>query len=522
MDLLLSAQERGSVRVVRISKSAPNRLNVKYKYELCIESKDNYIQKILTFKFQNTPHIVIARKIGEVQMFKEIKGESKSYFQLVKEWKNSNINRQDHIVSLGLLNNQYLYTCSNEGKLVIRDLVNDDAFGSYKVYLILNPVSDVRLRMAVHDRKRITVASCGKNSELKLYEIDSNEKKECSRISVVQSGNVRTTMDLNVIRPLRRSFTTLNLGSEVISLPSSSGVASYGNTVGSTVGATGGSTQANNRHVSVLTPFWTSSTYAKDFLYHATSLDVISSWMISVCIIDEYVACGTQFGKLLIFSVLDDIYPIETLTLSQFPIVKLHAIDSSYVIFADSMSKVGIVKLSSLKVVSFFDNLRIGPTCSFKFVLPSNVGDRKVNGDILKFDPIYAICTTIDKRLVIYKLFDDNTHELLLEMNMGDMTIPAFSVMGDNDYETFNNIFGEPDTDGIGESILRQHEEPVERKKFKLLPPSRRRIPGAVLMEKCTPSSRGVAAASKRSSKPRLLKDNDAMMNDNLTTVTMK
>ncbi|KAK6459433.1 uncharacterized protein RJT20DRAFT_90895 [Scheffersomyces xylosifermentans] len=446
-------------------------------------------------------------------MFKEVWGKKGTkYFQLVKEWKNANINRQDHLVALGLLNNQYLYTCSNEGKLVIRDLVNDDAFGSYKVYLILNPVSDVQLRMAPHDKHRIIVASCGKNSELKLYEIDSNEQCTQPNASSRRNEGIRI-VDGSFIRPLRRSFTTLNLSAE-------SEIPTEG-VLGSTIHNTSNVSGSSNRHVTVLTPFWSSSTCTKDFLYNASSFDVISSWMISICIIDEFVACGTQFGQLLIYSIIDKIYPVETLTLSQFPIVKLMMIDNNYLIFADSMSKVGIIKFSNLKIVNFYDNLKIGPISCFKFILPSNIGDRKISGDILKFDPIYCICTTIDKRLVIYKLFDDDTHELLFEMTVNDSLIPAFSIMGNNDYETFNNLFGEVATAGIGESMSRQHEEPIERKKFKQSPP-RRHITGDNLMASLAKSATTTTIPSKHASKTNLLLDNGSIINDGINTVSAK
>ena len=77
----------------------------------------------------------------------------------------------DMIVALDVLNNQYLYSCSRDGKLIIRDLINDDADKSYEVFMLMDGIGKIDLKLDKFTNT-ISVATCGKNSDLRLYTID--------------------------------------------------------------------------------------------------------------------------------------------------------------------------------------------------------------------------------------------------------------------------------------------------------------------------------------------------------------
>lgn len=422
--------------VVKLSKSHNNddTLDIKIKHEICIGGKDNYIQRISNFKFQHKLHLLIVRKNGLIQLYK--KQESKhqgTFYQLSKEWKNSILNQQDSIISLGFLNNQYLYSCSRDGKLVIRDLINDDADEGYKVYLIQSPVSNIDINM--NNTNGITIVSCGKNNEVKLYEIEnlvgyspppSNTSSSSSpRFSSLHDDSTAELTFGTIMRnrPLRRSYANLNLRFDYSTQPNS------------------------DRHVMTLSPSWSSSTHFLDFIYNAQSLEKISNWYISIVIVGGgYIVCGSQFGKLSLYNAVEDCYAIKTITLSQFPILNLKELDNDHILYSDSMCKIGIVKLSTMQVINHYDNLRIGPINHFQFILPGNLTKkRKISGDRLRFDPIYTMSTTIDKRFVIYKLYDDNRFELLLDVKLFDSLVPCISLLKKNsktDYEIFQSLFG--------------------------------------------------------------------------------
>lgn len=67
----------------------------------------------------------------------------------------------DMIVALDVLNNQYLYSCSRDGKLIIRDLINDDADKSYEVFMLMDGIGKIDLKLDKFTNT-ISVATCGK------------------------------------------------------------------------------------------------------------------------------------------------------------------------------------------------------------------------------------------------------------------------------------------------------------------------------------------------------------------------
>ena len=116
----------------------------------------------------------------------------------------------DMIVALDVLNNQYLYSCSRDGKLIIRDLINDDADKSYEVFMLMDGIGKIDLKLDKFTNT-ISVATCGKNSDLRLYTIDLELDNASKGNSKDPDQSDLTYVQSFRNRPLRRSFTTLSL-----------------------------------------------------------------------------------------------------------------------------------------------------------------------------------------------------------------------------------------------------------------------------------------------------------------------
>lgn len=122
----------------------------------------------------------------------------------------------DMIVALDVLNNQYLYSCSRDGKLIIRDLINDDADKSYEVFMLMDGIGKIDLKLDKFTNT-ISVATCGKNSDLRLYTIDLELDNASKGNSKDPDQSDLTYVQSFRNRPLRRSFTTLSLEAPFVS-----------------------------------------------------------------------------------------------------------------------------------------------------------------------------------------------------------------------------------------------------------------------------------------------------------------
>lgn len=434
---------------------------IKQKPDFCTDGSKNFIQKILVFRFQEKSYIAIARPSGLIQLYEDriwdidapngynytprthetVSKRRQKDYKLFKEWKNSNNSFQDEVVSLGFINDQYLYSCSVEGKLILRDLINDDADESYKVYIIQGPVSTVELRLI--DKFKIKIISGGKNNELKIYEAELNHSSPNLLASInedirILSSELRSTINLTYETPepsrsLRRAPNLRN--TNVINEAS--------------LGISGSIPRLQ------LIPVFISLSRTQDYIYKA-SYNVITNWIVSICYIDnignELVACGSQFGNLVIYDTNHDDYPLKTLHLSQFPIISLTCFNNNrYLLYSDTMSKVGIVDINSFEVVNFYDQLKFGPVMSMKLVtnIDSSSKLSKFNR-VSKFDPIFLIASTIDKKLLIYKLNDNNSAELKLNIQT-DSLIPSIEILDHSPYIALMKVFNDFDKDFVNE-----------------------------------------------------------------------
>lgn len=381
--------------VLRVKKCGEG-VVAKQKADFCVEGRKDYIQKVLTFTFKHINCMAIARSTGLIQLYEDNcpdQNLKKKNFVLSKEWKKSN-NGVDEIVNLGFFDNRYLYSCLSGGKLVFRDLVNDDADESYKVYMIDGPVSTVFVLSVSRDR--VKVIATGKNNELKVYEVELLHSVP------------------NLLALINEDIQTLSNGLRgTIFLPDH-------------VGARELLWIPNLRSLLrlKLVPKFTSLSRTEDYIYKASPFEVLVSWFVSVCELKQrsMVACGSQFGNLVFYNISKDKYPIKVLHLSQFPINTLMPF-GRYLIYTDTMSKVGVIDLDTFEIVNFYDGLEFGPTMSMRVVVSPSVG--YVRG---RFFPVYLMASTLDGRIVIYELQDNNEVSTKLNVQL-DTLVPDLDIL---------------------------------------------------------------------------------------------
>lgn len=333
-------------------------------------------------------------------------------------------------MSMKFINKQYLFTCSSKGKIVIRDLINDDSSDGYSIYLIEKPVSCVETTN--FKTGRITIMSAGMNSQPKIYDLEigsaelENDSKEnlqnfykASSESVQQSeiNLVDRTPDIGM--SLRRRFASFNVNY------------SY-----------------DRKYIHHLTAKWEAGTISKkhkDTRMHLESANWIVS-LLSLSPESDIIIAGTQYGDLIIYNTEESIEPKTIINVSSFPIIGLQSLNNGqYVMFVDFMSKIGIFKVSNLTVQSTYDDLHIGPISCCKLIRAEHEShtERKTSdhSEIAVFSPVFIISWSIDYKLSICKLFDDSSYQLVTPIQT-DMLARSIELL-DNDllYLQLNSLF---------------------------------------------------------------------------------
>lgn len=400
---------------------------MKLKNEFCPGGRGNYVQKILSFAILNKVYFVVARSAGLVQLYeKAVRKPPASpnaiFFKLVKEWKNSTAGPRDPVVAIGSFRNQYMYTCSSEGKLVIRDLINDDADDSVKSYLIDGPVSCVEIKTMAN--LRILVAAGGRNNELKMYDLNFGPSDGFSTMDQIYS--------VGVSRPMSAMIRVTNVAPD-------DRMALRRNTFAHHIRSSFSDTRR-------LVPVFSSS--LQECVYSAIPQQSLSNWILSVCFIGEHrrLCAGTQFGKLMVYDINEPCdQPLKVLNLSQFPVKTLHVFSKGrYLLYADTMSKVGVVDVETMEVVNFYDFLKIGPTVTSRvYTSPDSMSKVSKDSKLSKFLPVYIVATTIDGTMVIYRLCDSNESELKLCVHHAGV-VPNLDILDQDAYSALESAFGLP------------------------------------------------------------------------------
>ncbi|KAK6463819.1 hypothetical protein DFJ63DRAFT_313122 [Scheffersomyces coipomensis] len=475
-------------------------------------SKSDKIQKIYNFKIGNKNHIILILNRNIIQLYKEqlvnYKIDSKSFkvYELIKEWKNSNgisntspadsnSSQMDGIIKVGIINDKYLYSCSKAGKLIIRDLINDDSKFGYKVYWIGQVSSIYVMSRSFQDIIKIIIVN--NHNELKLFQIDllskyqnsphhqhqhqHHHQRQFSASNPPSSNNNNNTsmvlptedyeflQDTRYIqsiprfenpRHLRRVFTSLSviLNPEAfnqegyIPWDDASRIPFLQRTLRN-MSSSSPNEMLNSSSNLVLMPIWRS--YMNSI--NAIKQEKFSNCIISILLFETCVICGTQFGNLLYYDITkpntvtsnnigNNMY--KSIKISSFPIINLVKLNYNHFLFTDSLCKVGIIRINvsidGFKIIKFYDNLKLGPMLKFECILPQAMN---MTAPHLNFvSPIYLITSTLENSIIIHKLYANNSWELVLDFQL-DSIISNFCILNNN-YKSIQALFGHKDNDG--------------------------------------------------------------------------
>lgn len=391
MKAIISNQRSGGLHVVQITRSGT--IRAKFNSEFCVEGPHSAVQKILRFEFRKRSYLALARKNGFVQLFEsgrrnQANPVTKISFKLFKEWKNACVSTLDSIVMLGVAHGRFLYSCSTEGKLIFRDLLNDDSDTSNRIFLVQKPVSAVEVRDA--EPGVVQVVCAGKGNPVKKYCVDLNRGHQ-------DHGVRRSDICCNIIGH------------------------------GGTNWWNGGGDTSTGSDWSYAVPTW--------------SVEGVDDWIISTVSVEKTVICGTQNGTVLLFK--DGASEVgHRVNLSHFPIRDL-AVHGLYVVCHDSMSKVFLLD-QNLAILRVYDGLKIGPVSSCKYVFDDLAFDRRrkvatlVGSDTLQ---MFVVTTNLENRMVIYKL--EATAEMVLNMELHSGA-PCFDILGHgSNFALLQEICGE-------------------------------------------------------------------------------
>jgi hypothetical protein len=460
------------------------------KAQFLSEGWENFIQKIVSFQLQGKTYLALARRSGLVQLYEDVEASRASalpsppagarisrggrQYKLYKDWKHANINSSDAIVLLGFLDNRFLYSCSHEGKLVFRDLINDDADESYLVYLVQSPVRCFAILATKTAGDSFSMACADEGGAVKVYKVTMDH---ALRGHVTTNGTLNSDVQSDEDRldgdPVVDSdedeavLLTYHLGLSIAeysrlnrqhlyhnrlptdptalpfqaftSRPYSYHHPHYSNAIRRRI--TSFNLQAisshlmmvhhNERKVRALVPIWVSR-LGKE--YQPSVVQKALNWFISLTFVPsnpEVIICGTQFGELLVFNITRLRLPMKRSTFSQFGINKIEVFDDhncQYIAYTDTMAKVGIINLHSMEEVNWYDGITMGPISASLFVYAPESTSRAHNRRKLHklsasstFEPLIFITSSISKKLLVYKLFNNNTKTLVAETTIGSL-----------------------------------------------------------------------------------------------------
>lgn len=361
------------------------------------------------FRSQEKLYLAFARSHGLLQLFED-KSDTRNpgrSFKLYKEWKHASFSNFDSIIALEFVSNRYLFTASSEGKLVFRDLLNDDHRNSHKVYVVHESILCIKIR-PMSDNVFI-VATAGRNAEVKFYKINitPSSTKEDFPESLMEffkspsqdehfdsSPYLENTSDTQGLRLRRFSNSILR-------------------------------TNLFDRQVENLVPFWSASSAKSDYLYYTSPSNIVTNWTVSIVISNsdpKKIICGTQFGRILFYNTQRSTARQSVLNVSQFPIKCMELFsDDRLLLFCDALSNVGIMKMSNKKITNLYKNLNVGTVMYCQIVTNPNMNlyAKRMNDhdDVATFDPVYVLVTTMEMKFAIYRLHDDGKVDKIITIH---------------------------------------------------------------------------------------------------------
>ncbi|CAN3373976.1 hypothetical protein DIURU_005763 [Diutina rugosa] len=387
MDLLVSKPTHGALCAVGIG-STP-----RWSPPQIASAPAHHVTRLLVGNTPQGQWLAVVRAHGLIQLYQRQIDD----YVLYKEWKNATVKPSDNIVAVGFVAARFLYSCSADGKFVVRDLVNDDADESCRVYHVSGPVSAVDVAYSDAGRS-FTVATAGKHNELSVYTIESTPAPAPDTAKHNFNGAARLDWD---------SYHHINLSS--VDLPRGRWRRSSGSALAS----------------NLLIARWHASTSPKDYLYTCSPHDTLSCWISSVVMVGGgTVACGTQMGELVVYNHSGSLRtPTHRVKLSSFGLevkpAANHAPPTDLVYFTDGMALAGVIDISRMEIIQKFD---------ISSVFSGPIVDWHVYRGVHRNQPWFMVASAMDNTVAVLS-FTIHSKLPQVKWQVGcDTTVPSVCV----------------------------------------------------------------------------------------------
>lgn len=412
------------------------------------KSHSSSVFKILQIPLADAWYVAVAFTDGFVCLYRCIprhstgtvsKSRTRHHFLLVREFTNSFSRGSDEFVAVGSLDH-YLYTCSRGGRLVIRDLVNDDSNIGISIHYVDAPVVLAQLFRSSTGRD-LWLATSGTDNCLRVRKINRSPL-----------GNAHlgpSNLLVSPLYPLPRRDTVLN-------------VTQYG-TQTAYPQQTDGKPTGPPEYGEI---YWHA---IPDTCLHSREENTASlHWILSVeecnicrpaalCAYTHGIVCGTHFG-LLVHVGFDRDRPGQSLQVSRFPVRWIKKIQPCpLMLYSDGISKIGIIRPDPLDIICQYDGLGLGPTIDLQVVcapVPPLVESNRYC-EASPALPIFVLALRYDSHLVVLKLCANGRCTQLFDGCVSKSPITNLCVLGKDAYSRLARAFTMPKaaTDACDRSV---------------------------------------------------------------------
>ncbi|CAN3357362.1 hypothetical protein DICA1_C09538 [Diutina catenulata] len=410
MDVLVSTPARGGgMCVVEVSRGA---------WGPPVAAGHPHVTQVLTGRTANHKHwLAVVRASGLIQLYER----SAEQYSLFKEWKNSVVTPDDPVVAAGFAGHRYLYSCSADGKLVVRDLINDDANESCRVYYVAAPVSCVWV-----DRcgSALTVSVAGKKNHVSVYRVPPpGHSRRGSDTAAPAVRGVRGQPRLVEMAVVREWPDALDSHPWVHSSDDEDDSGRRFRAV----------TGPRSR---CLVPQWSAEAALADYVYTAIPAESVCSWVVSMCRVGAQMVCGTQFGEVVVYCTRGaqcSPKPTHRAKVSQFGLQLAKPTAGDHVFFCDGIAQMGVIDVARMAVVQRFSFAGVGPVHSWSVVASESTSPAA--------SCWYAVVTAMDHSLAVFKLRPSSTQAVMVSRVSCPSAAPSACVLGT--HRDMERVFGD-------------------------------------------------------------------------------